>query len=80
VPEYTTANPENRLPAYRNLDVSLSRIVALQEDLSLILFAAVNNVVNFKNVRAYTYDRTYTQRQAALFAQRSIYFGANINF
>lgn len=79
-PRYAPPAEQSRYPAYRLIDISLSRHFLLKDKLSLLAFASVNNLFNFKNVRAWHYNHDYSQQEQQLFAQRSLYFGLSINF
>lgn len=70
----------DRLPAYRNMDLSLSKRMALAKESSMVLFCSLGNVFNFKNVRGYTHNFSYRQKKALLFNQRTLYFGAVLHF
>ena len=70
---------EDRVPDLIRLDANLSRIVSLGPKAFLVVYASVNNLLNRKNIYAYTYTRDYSQRIAvpSLF-NRSYYFGATL--
>ncbi len=70
----------NRLPAYNSLDLSLSKLMLLQKRYSSVAFLSLSNIINFKNVRDYSYNFDYSQRNQNLFSKRTIYFGLVINF
>jgi hypothetical protein len=70
-----------RLPAFHRVDVSLSRLVPLPSERLLVLFVSMNNIFDRKNIYEYTYNADYSQRIASRSQfQRSVYFGASLNF
>lgn len=73
-------NTIRQLSAYQSLSWSLSRIFALNENLTLISFLNVSNILNRKNERAVQYNYNYVQSGRDYFSERTIYFGVSINF
>jgi len=69
-----------RLPGYNLLDFSLSKLFAIGEKASAVAFCALSNIPNFKNVRGYTYNFDYSEKQAELFTLRTLFFGMVLNF
>lgn len=69
-----------RLPPYRNIDISLSKALLAGKNSSLLLFCSVNNLLNFKNIRGYTHDFEYQHKKPLLFNQRTVYMGGVLNF
>ncbi|MGB4973032.1 MAG: hypothetical protein WBO32_10270, partial [Cyclobacteriaceae bacterium] len=76
-PDYGDAR---RLPAYNSLDLSISKLLLLQKKYSSVAFVGISNIINFKNVRDYSYNFDYLQRESNLFSKRTIYFGLVVNF
>jgi hypothetical protein len=74
------ANDPERLPAYHTVDVSLSKIFLLTQQATAIAFFSAGNILDFRNVRAYTYNNDYSIRKKNLFSQRTLYFGIIINY
>ena len=83
-PQYEVFQPTainaSRLPNYFNLGLSISKMYLLEKERTLIAFANFNNILNYENVRTYTYSFDYTTRDASLFSQRTGYAGIVINF
>ena len=80
VPVYATANSE-RLPSFRRLDLSLSRLVPMPHRRLLVLFVAANNLLDRKNVHDYRYNASYSQREPVRSQfKRSVYFGASFTY
>ncbi len=79
-PEYAAVTNQSRLPDYGIVDLSISRIIPISEALNIIAFGSMNNVLNTKNIRSYSYNFDYSEKTSSLFSQRTIYFGAIINF
>jgi hypothetical protein len=77
-PVYSSAS--ERLPQYRTVDVSVSKIFPLTRRSTAIVFASAGNIFNFQNVRSYIYNYDYSSRKEYLFSQRTFYFGMIINF
>ena len=79
-PLYGTPFSE-RLPVFRRVDVSVSRLIPLPHERLLIAFVAANNILDRRNTYAYRYSDDYSER-ATVRSQfrRSIYFGATLNF
>ncbi len=65
---------------YKLVDLSISRITSVSDNLTMILFASIGNVFNFKNVRAYEYNFDYSLPSASFYSQRVGYIGAVLNF
>ncbi len=70
----------SRLPDYFNLGASISKMFLLENERTLLVFASFNNVLDYDNVRTYTYNYDYTARMKSLFSQRTGYVGVVINF
>jgi len=70
-----------RLPAYARVDARLMRYIRMPGYL-LTTFVEVINATNRPNVSTFTYDPTYTSREAVhtFFAQRTIVFGGEFMF
>ncbi|MEQ8627585.1 carboxypeptidase-like regulatory domain-containing protein [Ekhidna sp.] len=74
------SNTSLRLPHYANIGLSVSKIFAVSEDLNLIAFASLNNVVDRPNIRGFSYNFDYSERNRNLFSRRTGYLGVVINF
>lgn len=74
------SNSTQQLSVYRSLSWSLSRIFVLNENLTLISFLNVSNILNRKNERAVQYTTNYAQSGRDYFAERTIYMGVSVNF
>ena len=79
LPEFSPVNQGGRLPAYRAWDLSLSRMVGLG-DTGLIVFASLNNVLDFKNVRRYTYNFDYSRAMEEYYNRRVVFLGGVWSF
>jgi len=60
-PIYAAQNEGLRIPDYHRIDVSISRIFGLPFG-SAIVYANANNLLDFKNLRAYNYNSDYSER------------------
>jgi hypothetical protein len=69
-----------RLPSYKTIDLSISKIFMMSKKINAIAFLSVGNVANFKNIRAYDYAFDYIDKNENLFSQRTMYFGLVLNF
>ena len=69
-----------QLPNYFSLGLSLSNQFALSDRSTVIVFASVNNLTGHYNVRDYTFNESYSERSAELFAGRTVYFGGVFRF
>ncbi len=74
-PIYTALNEGQRLPEYRLLDVSLSKILPVSFG-SVIVYANANNLLNTNNIRGYIHNADYSERSPDYFGRRVIFFGA----
>ncbi len=79
-PEFSGLTNQSRLPDYGTIDISLSRMIPISEKVNIIAFGTMNNILNRENIRTYTYNFDYSERSTSLFSQRTVYFGAVINF
>ena len=79
IPVYGVTNSA-RFPTYDRLDMNLQYIFALFGKFAVAV-AAVNNVLNVKNVYNYTYNFDYTQQVEIISNnQRSLYLGLGLQF
>ncbi len=74
------AELDSRLPAYSNLGISVSKIFSLSDQMNLIAFASLNNVLDHENIRTQIYNEDYSQSTPAFFSRRTSYVGVMINF
>ncbi|MEM7660407.1 MAG: TonB-dependent receptor plug domain-containing protein, partial [Bacteroidota bacterium] len=79
-PQFASVINGERLPAYHNLSLSLSRVQDLGHKHSVILFLNINNLPNRFNVREYGFSSDFEERFAEPFSLRNWYFGAVWNF
>lgn len=78
VPVYS--ENEHRLPAYANIGLSISKIFPISDQLNIIAFASLNNILDRDNIRSYRHSFNYNKRENNLFSQRTGYFGMVVNF
>ncbi|TRX52390.1 TonB-dependent receptor [Fulvivirga sp. M361] len=79
-PEYAPLTQQKRLRSYKGFDLSISKLIAVSEKFSIIVFGSASNVLDIKNLRSYTYNFDYSVRQAQYFSRRTFYFGMVIHF
>lgn len=77
-PSYAT--DASRLAAYSNVGLSVNKIFTISEKMNLIVFASLNNVFDRANIRGYSYNFDYSDRDVSLYSQRTGYLGAVFNF
>jgi len=65
---------------YRNFSLSVSKIQPIGESMSLVVFANMNNVFDFKNSRDIIFNEDYSQSEKANFSRRLVYLGFSVNF
>ncbi|WP_425392886.1 carboxypeptidase-like regulatory domain-containing protein [Ekhidna sp.] len=70
----------SRLPHYSNIGLSVSKIFAISEDFNMIAFGSLNNVLDRENIRGFSYNFDYTQRDRNFFSRRTAYMGVVLNF
>ena len=73
-PFYAAFAEGERLPTYRLLDVSVSKLITVGDG-TLIVFLSANNIFDFKNVREISYESDYSTSFESYFNRRSIFFG-----
>lgn len=76
VPEYGTPD---RLPSYRNIELSLSKIFQSKRS-STVAFIGLGNMLDFNNIRGYEYNFDYSQKTPSVFSKRTLYFGAVVTW
>ncbi|MGH7577296.1 MAG: TonB-dependent receptor plug domain-containing protein, partial [Longimicrobiales bacterium] len=80
VPEYGEPMAE-RLPDFRRLDLSVSRLLSITGADLTVLFLGLTNALDRENLFGYRYSEDYTERIPVRSQfKRSIYFGASITF
>lgn len=79
-PEFSPLSQQERMGEYSIVDTSISRLLALKEKLSIILFGSISNIFDTKNIRSFTYNFDYSDRISQYFSRRTLYVGAVINF
>ena len=79
-PQYAPADQSLRLPDYNTVDINLARVWPLSEELSMVAFGSVNNLLNKRNVRTVNYNRDYSTEFYELFSQRTVYFGVVVQW
>ncbi len=65
---------------YSNLSLNYSRLFFLKNDMTIIGFITVNNILNSQNVRSEYYNLDYTQTLEETYQPASLYFGAVFKF
>ncbi|MBN2008368.1 TonB-dependent receptor [candidate division KSB1 bacterium] len=72
---------DTRVPPFKKLDVSLSKIHSLGKQNMLIFYAAFSNLLGRTNIFDYRYSADYLRRAPVESAfGRSFYFGAQVNY
>ncbi|MAE87681.1 MAG: hypothetical protein CMB80_33415 [Flammeovirgaceae bacterium] len=65
---------------YFIINLSISKLIPISEDLTMVAFGSINNLTDHENVRGYRYNFDYTNSTAQYFSRRMIYAGIQINF
>ena len=79
-PQYGGMAERDRLTPYRLIDLNLSKLMPVSEELTIVAFLSASNVADFRNVRDISYNRDYSASTDQLFNRRTVYFGAILNF
>lgn len=79
-PIYTSLEGQERLPNYQTINLNISKIFPVGNDVVCVLYGSISNVLDKKNIQGYTYNADYTKQAARLFAQRLFFMGLMINF
>ena len=79
-PVYDNLENQLRKPYYAKLDLSLSKLYGITDNIGLILFANISNVLNRKNIREINYNYNYSDTFNEYYSLRTIYIGGIINF
>lgn len=69
-----------RLPQYKTVDLSISKIFPFTKKSTAVAFLSSGNIFDLKNIRTYVYNSDYTVQKEYLFSQRTVYFGIIVNF
>lgn len=69
-----------RYPDYKVVDLSVSKLIPISEQLTMVVFGNTSNVLDFKNIRTYSYNFDYSNRRQNLFGRRIVYVGCVLNF
>ena len=73
-PVLTDPAAGDRYPAYRRLDLAVSKLLPVGET-QLILYLNVNNLLGAENVRAYGYEATFSERSVEVYSRRLVFVG-----
>jgi hypothetical protein len=80
VPTYAGNDGQLRLPHYGNISCNLSKLMTVAGKYSAVLFAALNNVIDRKNVRGFIYNFDYSKKSNDLLSGRTFFFGTVVSF
>ncbi|MDN5205404.1 TonB-dependent receptor [Fulvivirgaceae bacterium BMA10] len=79
-PIYVGTENMIRQPDYKLIDLSVSKLFPVSEGMTIIAFGSIGNVFDFKNVRTLIYNFDYSKSHPDFFSQRTVYFGAVLDF
>ncbi len=79
-PIYASPDQSIRNPDYNLLDISVTALYPLGDNMGLVAFVSAGNIFNFQNLRNYNYNWNYTIKSPEYFSRRTFYFGGMINF
>ena len=77
IPQYPTRENATRLPDYHKIDLSVSKYWVINQNLAVILFANVNNILNISNIMNKNYSFDYSTSHNKLYSKRTYYLGVN---
>jgi hypothetical protein len=72
-------NGSSHFRPYRNISVSISKLMQLGDRLSSVWFFSLNNALDFKNTRDLEYNFNYNYYSKNYLSRRGIYFGVVLN-
>jgi hypothetical protein len=78
-PRYEQAINSERMEAYNRLDFTANKVFFIG-DRSLIIYCAVNNILDIRNKRERLYDTGYNSYSYDYYGGRIVYFGFMLNF
>ena len=61
-------------------NLSISKLMPISEELTMVAFGSVNNLTDHENVRNYRYNSDYSNSVAQYLSRRLIYAGIQVNF
>ncbi|OFY39174.1 MAG: hypothetical protein A2X18_03915 [Bacteroidetes bacterium GWF2_40_14] len=79
-PVYSNWNDAERLPQYGKFDITASKYLIINENIALVVFGSVSNLLNSQNVRSKNYNSDYSVSFNELYSKRTFYFGVNFIF
>jgi hypothetical protein len=79
-PTFVPLTNQQRLPAYFNMSMNISKLFTLGDKVGVVAFASMDNVTNHENVRAYNYSFNYQSKAVEPFAKRTFFVGWVANF
>ena len=72
-------NGSSHFRPYRNISISVSKLMQLGDRLSSVWFFSLNNALDFKNTRDLEYNFNYNYYSKNYLSRRGIYFGVVLN-
>ncbi len=69
-----------RIPDYAKLDLSISKLWTLYDNISIVGFFSTNNLFDRKNVRLVNYNFDYSDVFYESYSRRTFYFGVQFIF
>jgi len=79
-PVYSNWNDAERLPQYGKFDITASKYLIINENIALVVFGSVSNLLNTQNVSSKNYNSDYSASFNELYSKRTFYFGVNFIF
>lgn len=77
-PIYSDNVNSNRFDDYNTINVSISKVLAVQKS-NIIVFVSIFNILNNRNQRGLNYNSDYSSSTFDYYQMRSIYFGCAIS-
>ncbi|MFA5849001.1 MAG: carboxypeptidase-like regulatory domain-containing protein [Bacteroidales bacterium] len=79
-PVYGNWSEAKRLPDYGKFDITASKYLIINENISFVIFGSVSNLFNTQNVKSKNYNTDYSVSFNELYSKRTFYFGVNFMF
>lgn len=79
-PVFESRTMQERISPYQIIDLNLSRLFSINENITGVFFASISNILDRKNVRAFAYNSDYSETTPQLFSRRTVFFGVVLYF
>lgn len=79
-PVFERRSNQERIAPYQIIDLNLSRLFSINEDITGVFFMSISNVLNRENTRSFSYNLDYSETTPQLFSRRTVFFGVVLYF